>query len=197
VNLEAQPAFYVSLTQIPIRRMTVIVSTSLTDPAPLIEAIRGTVRDIDPQMAVQFELVDEFVASTLKRQQLGMTLMLIFGGVAIVLAAVGIYGVVAYGVSQRRDELATRLALGSSPFGVFWLVMKQGGMLAAIGIAIGVGTAYLSGRIVATQVYAVNAADPLMLAGSVVVVTAIAALATMLPALRASRLNPAQALHPE
>ena len=197
VELEAEPAFYLSLTQAPIRRMTVIVSTSLADPAPLMDAIRNTVQKTDPQIAVEFELVRDFVASTISRQQLGMTLMLIFGGVAVVLAAIGIYGVVAYGVSQRRDEMATRLALGASQGSVFWLVMKQGGVLAAIGIAIGIGTAYLSGKIVSSQIYAVSASDPVMLSGAIVVVAAITILATMLPAWRASKLSPASALHPE
>jgi len=197
VELEAEPAYYTSLTQTPIRRMTVIVSSSLHDPAPLMAAIRDTIRKIDPQVALEFETVDDFVASTISRQQLGMTLMLIFGGVAVVLAAIGIYGVVAYGVSQRKDEMATRLALGASPGSVFWLVMKQGGILAAMGTVIGLVTAYLSGQIVSSQIYAVRASDPLMLTGAIVVVAVIATLATMLPAWRASKLSPARALHPE
>ena len=197
VDLEAEPAFYLSLSQAPIRRLTVVVSTSLSDPAPLMNAIRETVRKTDPQIAVEFESVKDFVASTISRQQLGMTLMLIFGCVAVVLAAIGIYGVVAYSVSQRRDEMATRLALGASQGSVFWLVMKQGAILAAIGTVIGLTTAYLSGQIVSSQIYAVHASDPLMLAGAIVIVTAIAALATMLPAWRASKLSPANALHPE
>jgi ABC-type antimicrobial peptide transport system permease subunit len=131
------------------------------------------VRKADPQIAVNFEFVRDVVASTISRQQLGMTLMLIFGVVAVLLAAIGIYGVVAYGVSQRRDEMATRLALGATPTSVFWLVMKQGGLLAAIGTVIGLATAYLSGQIVANQVYAVRASDPLMLTAAIVVVGGI------------------------
>jgi putative ABC transport system permease protein len=155
------------------------------------------VRKADPQIAVEFEFVKDVVASTISRQQLGMTLMLIFGAVAVLLAAIGIYGVVAYGVSQRRDEMATRLALGATPTSVFWLVMKHGGILAIMGTSIGLGTAYLSGQVVSNQIYAIPASDPVMLSGAVVVVVGIAALATMLPAWRASRLSPARALHPE
>jgi ABC-type antimicrobial peptide transport system permease subunit len=177
--------------------MTVIVATSLDDPAPLLSAIRDTVRKADPQIAIEFEFAKDVVAATISRQQLGMTLMLIFGGVAVLLAAIGIYGVVAYGVSQRRDEMATRLALGASPGSVFWLVMKQGGVLAVAGTLIGLGTAYLSGQVVSSQIYAIRASDPLMLTGAVVVVLGIAAGATMLPAWRASKLSPARALHPE
>jgi predicted permease len=197
VKDEAEPAFYAPLTQIPLRRQTMVVATAADDIGGLQSAIRGEVQKLDPQIAVEFELVRELVDSTLRRQQLGMTLMLIFGVVAVLLAAIGIYGVVAYGVSQRRDEMATRLALGATPKSVFWLVMKQGGVLAVIGTVIGLGTAYLSGQVVANQVYAVRASDPLMLTAAIVVVGGIAALATMLPAWRASKLSPARALHPE
>ena len=126
-----------------------------------------------------------------------MTLMLIFGGVAMLLAAVGIYGVVAYAVSQRRGEMATRLALGATPGSVFWLVMKQGGLLALVGTFVGLAVALASGRIVASRVYAIRAADPLVLGGAVALVVAITALATMIPAWRASRLQPSGVLHTE
>jgi len=155
------------------------------------------VRSLDPTIAVEFELVRELVNGTMRRQQLGMTLMLIFGGVAILLAAVGIYGVVAYAVSQRRGEMATRLALGATPGSVFGLVMKQGALLAGIGTAVGLLIAYLSGRIVASQIYAIRASDPLMLGVAIFLVVAITAVATMIPAWRASRLAPSGVLHTE
>jgi predicted permease len=197
LELEAEPAFYSPLSQNPLRRLTMVVSTSLEDVAPLESAIREHVRKLDSQIAVDFELATDVVASNIRRQQLGMTLMLIFGVVALLLAAVGIYGVIAYAVSQRRDEMATRLALGATPTSVFWLVLRQGGTLALIGAAVGLTTAYLSGQIVASQIYAIRASDPLMLTAAIVVVVAIAVVATMIPAWRASRLSPANALHPE
>ena len=104
---------------------------------------------------------------------------------------------VAYAVSQRRGEMATRLALGATPAGVFWLVMKQGGMLALAGTSIGLVVAYLSGRIVASRIYAIRASDPLMLGAAIVLVIAITAIATMIPAWRASRLQPSGVLHAE
>jgi len=198
----AEPAFYTPTTQPfigqnAVRRFTVVVATATDDPTAVEPAIRQAMRAQDPQIAIDFEQVPELVAGTIRRQQLGMTLMLIFGGVAVLLAAVGIYGVVAYAVSQRRDEMATRLALGASPVGVFWLVMKQGGLLAIIGTVLGLTVAYLSGKIVSSQLSEVKASDPLMLTTAIAVVAGIAALATMIPAWRASRLNPARALHPE
>jgi putative ABC transport system permease protein len=155
------------------------------------------VRRADPQIAVEFQRVTDLVASTLRRQQLGMTLMLIFGAVAVLLAAVGIYGVIAYGVAERRGEMATRLALGASPGSVFRLVMQQGGWLAIVGTVIGLAAAYGSGRIVASQVYAIRASDPFMLSMAVVLVAGITALATVVPALRAARVSPSRVLHTE
>jgi putative ABC transport system permease protein len=197
VDREAQPAFYSSVTQAPIRRLTMIVASSQHDPAPLMAAIRDTVRRADPQIAIEFELVKDIVGATISRPQLGMTLMLNFGAIAVVLAAIGIYGVVAYGVSQRRDEMATRLALGASPGDVFTLVMKQGVQLSVLGTLIGLATAFLAGQIVSSRVYAIRASDPVMFAAAIVIVAGIALLATMLPAWRAARLSPARALHPE
>jgi putative ABC transport system permease protein len=195
VTEEPEPAYYSSLLQFPLRRQTMVVATSASDLGPLQSAIRGELRQFDPQVAVDFEVLTELVAGTIRRQQLGMTLMLIFGAVAIVLAAVGIYGVVAYAVSQRRGEMSTRLALGATPGAVFWLVMKHGATIGLAGIAIGLGISYLSGRIVASQIYAVRASDPLMLGGAIAIVAAITALATAIPAWRASRLQPSGVLH--
>lgn len=194
VSDEAEPAFYAPLAQIPFRRQTVVVATSMTDAAALENAIREEVRRLDPQIAVEFERVTDLVAGTMRRQQLGMTLMLIFGALAILLATVGIYGVVAYAVSERRGEMATRLALGATPRSVFWLVMKQGATLAAIGTAVGLVIAYLSGQIVASRVYVIRASDPLMLSAAIVLVVAITVLATTIPAWRASRLAPSNVL---
>ena len=194
VTDEAEPAFYAALSQLAFRRQTMVVATGVSDLTGLQTAIRSEVRQIDPQIAVEFEMVQELVNATLRRQQLGMTLMLIFGGVAILLAAVGIYGVVAYAVSQRRAEMATRLALGATPGSVFMLVMRQGAILAGAGTAIGLLIAYLSGQVVASRVYAVRASDPLMLGAAILIIGGITTLATMIPAWRASRLAPSGVL---
>lgn len=126
-----------------------------------------------------------------------MTLMLVFGGIAIVLAAVGIYGVVSYAGSMRREEMATRLALGASPGSVFLLVMRQGATLGVIGAAIGIGLAYFSGQVISNRVYAIRASDPLVLTLATIVILSITVLATAFPAVRASRLDPARALRSE
>jgi putative ABC transport system permease protein len=194
---EAEPAFYSPLSQTPVRRQTMVVEAAGVDVTQLQSAIRQAVHRLDPQIAVEFQLATALVSGTISRQELGMTLMLIFGGAAILLAAVGIYGVVAYAVSQRRNEMATRLALGATPASVFGLVLKQGIALAAVGTAIGLSFAYLSGRVVSSQIYSVRASDPLMLTGAIVVVAGVVLLATMIPAWRACRLSPSGVLRSE
>ena len=190
----AEPAFYISTTQAALRRLTAVVHAAQADPAQLQGPIRARLRELNPTMALDFRLAENVLGETIKRQELGMTLMLIFGGIAVVLAAVGIYGVVSYATSLRSDEMATRLALGASPGDVFMMVLRQGALLGLLGAAIGVSLAFLSGRLVSNQVYAINAADPLILASSTILITAITVAATVIPARRAARLSPANAL---
>lgn len=193
----AEPTYYLSLTQIPFRRVTAVVAMSQPDVGAVERAIRAEVRKLNPTMAVDFELASDVVGGTLRRQELGMTLMLIFGGIAVVLAAVGIYGVVSYTGFLRRDEMATRLALGASPRSVFLLVMKQGAMLGLVGAGVGLGLAYFSGKIISNRVYAIEASDPVILAIATLLITAITVLATTIPAARAARLNPTNVLQSE
>lgn len=193
----AEPAFYQPMAQFPLRRATAVVSMSQSDPTAVESAIRAEVRKINPTMALDFNLASDVVGSTLRRQELGMALMLTFGGIAIVLAAVGIYGVVSYAGSLRREEMATRLALGASPRSVFLLVMRQGATLGLIGAAIGIGLAYFSGQVISNRVYAIRASDPVILAIATLLITAITLLATTIPASRSARLNPANALQSE
>jgi putative ABC transport system permease protein len=193
----AEPAFYSPLAQAPFRRLTAVVHVSAGSQATVQQAIRAEVRKLNRAMAIDFETVSDLVGGTLRRQELGMMLMLVFAGIAVVLAAVGIYGVVSYTASLRRDEMATRLALGASPRSVFVMVMKRGAMLGLVGAVIGVSLAYASGQIISNRVYAIRASDPLILAIATSLITAITLLATVFPALRAARSNPASALQSE
>jgi hypothetical protein len=195
--LPAEPAFYQPLTQLPIPRATAVVSMSQSDTTAVERAIRAEVRKLNPTMALDFALASDLVGGTLQRQELGMVLMLTFGVIAIVLAAVGIYGVVTYAGSLRREEMATRLALGPSPRSVFLLVMRQGATLGLIGAVIGIGLAYFSGKVISNRVYAIRASDPVILTIATLLITAITFMATTIPATRAARLNPANALQSE
>jgi putative ABC transport system permease protein len=192
-----EPAFYTSSIQFGARRQAVVVATTLSDMTPLQSAIRDEMRKFDPLMAIDFESAPEIIATTLQRQELGMTLMLLFGAAAVALAAVGIYGVIAYSAAQRKDEVATRLALGATPLNAFWLVVKQGRTLAAIGTAIGLAAAYGAGRIVSSRIYEVRASDPAILGAATALVVSVALIATIIPAWRVSRIEPSRVLRPE
>ena len=194
----AEPAFYSSDRQFPFfRRRTVVVHAKVADPMSLQTAIREELTKTDPQMAVNLISVDELTGNTLQRQELGMMLMMVFGAAALALAAVGIYGVIAYATSQRTGEVATRLALGSTRGGVFWLILGHGRTLTIGGIAAGLLLGYIAGRFFASRFYEMRAGDPLILGAAAAVVLLIAIVATIIPAVRASAVKPSQVLRAE
>ena len=197
LSLAAEPAYYTTSGQGTPRRQAFVIHAAGGDSSALRTAIRTEAHKLDPQMAVDIERASDIVGAGLSRQRLGMTLMLGFGLAAIALAAVGIYGVIAYGAAQRRNELAVRLALGATPRQVFRLMLRQGRLLAAVGAAIGLVAAYMSGRLVSSWLYEVRASDPLILGAATIVVVGIALLATVVPAYRAARIDPSRTLRPE
>ncbi|HEV3058462.1 MAG TPA: ABC transporter permease [Vicinamibacterales bacterium] len=194
---DAEPSFYVTQGQFPFPRQTVVVATRAADPSAMAATVRGEISHLEPQLAVDVETASHLLASTLTRQQLGMTLMLLFGATALVLAAVGIYGVIAYASAQRLGEIATRVALGATPRQAFWLLMRRGQWLATAGVLIGLAGAYTGGRAVAGLVYGIHASDPIVLATATLVVVAITWIATAIPAHRAAHVDPILALRGE
>jgi putative ABC transport system permease protein len=178
-------------------RQTVVVHTTAADSPALREMIREQAHKLNPLMPVEIERVADVVSTTLTRQQLGMTLMLVFGAAAAALAAVGIFGVIAYTTAQRQSELAIRLALGATNHDIFRLVLKHGYRIAFVGATLGVISAYTAGRFVSSQLYDVRASDPLILAVATLFVVGIAVAATVIPAYRGSRLSPARVLRLE
>jgi ABC-type antimicrobial peptide transport system permease subunit len=177
--------------------MSVVVSTRLADPRGLVPAVRDVVQKMDPLLAFDVQPVDALVAETLSRQQLGRALMLAFGVMALALAAIGIYGVIAYASAERRGEVATRMALGATPGDVFWMLVGQGRTLAIAGAALGLVGAYLGGRWASAWLYAVTAADPAVLATALAAVLAVVLVAVVIPAARASRVDLSRALRSE
>jgi putative ABC transport system permease protein len=195
---EVQPAYYVpqgDATVLP--RQAFVLQTSLADPGGLIPAVRAEVLKVHPQLVIDVQPVPALVASTLSRERLGMTLMIVFGAVALALAAVGIYGVIAYVSSQRSGEIATRMALGATQTDIFWMMLMQGSVLAAAGAVIGIAAAYATGRLASSWLYEVRASDPLILMSGLALVVAIAAFATIMSARRATRVDPALTLQGE
>jgi putative ABC transport system permease protein len=141
--------------------------------------------------------MEDRVAGTLGPQRTPMVLTLVFAGVAFALAVIGIYGVLAWGVAQRVNEIGVRMALGARAADIGGMILRQGGKLVAIGLAVGVAGAVVLGRILSSQLERVGAFDPLVLALTVVGLGGAALVASWLPARRASRIDPLTALRSE
>ena len=120
--------------------------------------------------------------------------MLLFGAMALLLAAIGIYGMLAYASAQRHEEVATRMALGATRANIVWLLCRHGLIVTTAGAAIGVGIAYGAGRLAAGWLYEVRPSDPLILASALALVLGVTVVATLIPAGRAARIDPALAM---
>ncbi len=197
--VDAEPTFYIPNTQQiwPNVRQTVVVAVPSGDPTVLVEPIRAELLRLDPQLLLTFTAAPRIIDAATTNQQLGMSLMLSFGSAALLLAAVGVYGVIAYVASSRRIELATRMALGATPAHVFRLMMRSALHVALVGGTIGVGLAYAGGRMLAGNVFGISAGDPLILAGAASIVVMVASAAMLIPAIRISRQDPIRALRAE
>ena len=160
----------------------------------VVPAVRAAITSVDPQLLLQIDTVPRIVASSLNLQRLGLTLMITFAVTALGLAAIGIYGVIAYASAQRIGEVAIRMALGATPTNVFWLMVNQGRTLAVVGTLLGLTAAFVTGRVVTSQLYEVRASDPWILLAAAATVLAITMLAVVLPARRASFTSPARVL---
>lgn len=190
---------YFPQPQVPFawQEMTLVVRTGMK-PMALAGPVREAIRAIDPQQPV-FDLVtmDQVVAESVSDRRLYLWLMGVFALVALTLAVTGIYGVISYSVSQRTREFGIRLALGSSARRLRRGVVWQGGRLALWGLLIGIPASYLLTRLLAGLLYGVGAADPLTYAGVALVLGVVALLASYVPALRATRVDPIVALRAE
>jgi len=141
--------------------------------------------------------MDKIVAQALGQTRLMTWLLGIFAGVALLLAAIGIYAAVAYTVEQRTGEIGVRMALGAQTRDVLRLILKQGMSPVVIGLGIGIVSAFALGRLIASQLYEVSAHSPALFAGATILLATIALLACLVPARRAIHVNPIQALRAE
>ena len=187
--------YYFPFAQSPGRGMTIATRTA-GDPSAIVSAVREQVRAIDPELPFfSVKPMQQLVDDSLVSRRTPMLLATLFGGVALFLAAVGIYGVLAYQVAQRRKEIGIRLALGSDARGIFGLVVSEGLWLLAIGISIGLAGAFAIRKMIETQLFGVQPMDPLVLAAVVVLLGIVAFAACAVPARRASRIDPLIALN--
>jgi putative ABC transport system permease protein len=188
---------YVTLAQWPFSAFYFAVRSPL-DPARVVEIARDEVRRMDPELALyDVRTLRGYLAQVTAGQRFAMQLLGIFAALAAALAAIGLYGTIAYTVSQRDREFGIRMALGAAPRDLLGLVVRQGMTLAAIGIGVGIAAALALSRVLSSLLYEVSAADPLTYGAIVLVVGTLALLASYLPALRASRLHPARVLRSE
>jgi ABC-type antimicrobial peptide transport system permease subunit len=157
--------------------------------------LRRTVREVDSSVPVyRMRTLEQQVDKSLMSERLLATLSTIFGCLATLLAAVGLYGVMAYMVARRTREIGIRVALGASGGSVVWLVMREVLLLALVGLAIGLPAAWALTRLVETQLFGVQPADPLTMAVAAIGIASVAALAGYFPARRATAIHPMQAL---
>jgi predicted permease len=186
----AVPNVYMSSDQMTTRLRVLAVKTGLENPASLIPTIRGEVAAIAPTLPVEFGVYADTIKASIARQRLATALLAVFGAMALSLAAVGIYGVMAYSVTQRTREIAVRAALGASASEVLGLVMRRSAVMAFGGVFLGlIGTVALR-TIVQSHLYEISALDPVVLITITFALLAIALLASFLPARRASRIDP-------
>jgi predicted permease len=177
--------------------MTVYVRSAL-NPEQLFGEIRAQVHDLDPNLPVfGMRTMDEQVANSLMLERLVASLSTVFGVLAAILAAIGLYGVMAFTVTRRTREIGIRSALGASRGHVIWMVMREVLVLLAAGAVVGVGAALALGKLVQSQLFGVAATDPVSLAVAAFGLATVAAAAGYIPALRASRIDPIRALRYE
>jgi putative ABC transport system permease protein len=192
-----QPTFYVPYRQDPWPTMTFVLRTT-APPATLANAVREAIWSIDKDQPVSAVLtMDERLSHSVSLRRFGVTLLTAFGVIAVALAAIGLYGVLAFIVAQRRKEIGVRMALGASPHDVVADVMGHGLRLAGVGVVLGIALALAVTRLMTTLLYGTSPTDVATFASVATLLIAVAACASAVPALRASRVDPLVALRDE
>jgi predicted permease len=198
-----QPEFYLPIAQIPDvawtwigRTMNVMARSQGDDPSMLTGALRQSVHDLDPTLPVYaIRTMDEGLRLTLAQARFNMMLMAMLGIAGLILAALGIYSVIAWLVAQRSKEIGLRMALGASAGEVIRQVTVHGLKPVTLGLTVGLLLALLTGRLLQGQLFEVGARDPLALGAVVILMLLVAVLAGLIPAARAARIDPSQVLH--
>ena len=199
---EAPPQFYLPMAQAPPvawawiqRSMTLVARGPAVEPSTLAAVVRRAVREIDPTVPLyNIATMDQRLAETLATTRFNTILMLVLGASGLLLAAIGIYGVITYMVTQRQRDIAIRVALGAPAGEVVRMVIAQGMRPVVLGIAIGVIAALATSRVMTSYVFGITTRDPLTMAVVIVVLIVAALSAAAIPARRAARVDPARAL---
>jgi predicted lysophospholipase L1 biosynthesis ABC-type transport system permease subunit len=200
-SLDAEPEQFMYLPMLDsvgggVGALTMVARTA-GNPLSIVTSLRQAVAELDPDMPIaDVRTLETVVADSVSRTTFTMALLIIGAAIALFLGCVGIYGVISYIVVQRTTEIGVRMALGEDPQGVLRLVLSQGMILTAAGLALGLIATITVGNVLSSLLYGVSRFDPVTLAGGVVVFLAVATVATLVPAFRASRIAPAEALRP-
>lgn len=174
--------------------MALMLKTGVA-PHTIVPQVRAGVWSIDPELPLaEVRTMDQWVARSLETRRAPMVLLAVFGAVALVLSAIGMYGVLAFGVAQRVREFGIRQALGADSRSILSLVLRQGLKTAGMGVAVGLGLSLLLTQYIESQLFGVGAHDLHVLAGVTVLLLLVAAAACYIPARRATRIDPMVAL---
>jgi putative ABC transport system permease protein len=194
---ESRVQYYIPHPQMQSANMNLVVRTN-ADPASLTGAVRGAIRGLDKDLPIyRVKTLEQTVADSMAQRRFALTLLIAFAALAMVLAGVGLYGVMSYSVTQRSHEIGIRMALGARAADVLRLVVRQGMSLALIGVGLGVVGAFLSTRLMTTLLFGVKASDPLTFAALALALTLVALLACFVPARKATKVDPMVALRYE
>jgi putative ABC transport system permease protein len=195
---EDSPEMYLPQTQIPFNIMSIVVRTSVSNPNALTNSVRKELAALDATIPLtSVRVFDEYISRSLARPRFNTLLLSIFAGTALLLTAIGIYGVMAYSVAQRTNEIGIRIALGAGKSSIFRLVVGQAMTLVAISLVLGLVGALAATRLLNSLLFGVGASDPLTFAAIVLLVSVVAFVAAWLPARRATRVDPIIALRSE
>jgi putative ABC transport system permease protein len=194
---DAVHEFYFAQAQMPVTSMTVVVRTSV-DPHSLVGAVRKEVQSMDGNAPIYSVVTaEEYMGRSVASTRFNMTLLAAFAAVALLLTAVGLYGVISFSVSQSTHEIGIRMALGAQTSDVLKLVMGQGMVLTFMGVVAGLAAAYWLTRLMSSLLFGVGATDFVTFAGVSLLLVVVAGLACYIPARRASKVDPMIALRYE
>ncbi len=195
---EEQPEYYIPFEQAPSAVTQVVVRSKGSDAAALTAPVRAALKGVDPNLLIwRTETMDELAGQSVAPQRFNVALLGFFAALAMLLAAVGIYGVMSYTVTQRRHEIGIRMALGAQRRDVLRLVVRQGMLLTLLGLGLGLAGALALTRLMSSLLYGVSATDPLVFALVSLLLAAVALLASYVPARRATKVDPMVALRYE
>jgi putative ABC transport system permease protein len=194
---EFRPTLYVSFAQRPAARMNLVLRTA-GDPGSLAASAKSAIWSVDHDQPIyRVESMESVVAASTSAPRLTISLLGVFAAVALGLAAIGIYGVMAYSVAQRTNEIGIRMALGAPPAIVIAHIVRQGMRIVVVGLALGLAATLALGRVAQSILYATSAHDPLILLSIATLLASVALLACWLPARRATKVDPIAALRAE